>query len=120
MAFKMKGFSGFKKNGKNGKRGYDTDNYEKREEEQQRIAKNQDPPSGRNQVDELKYDMKHAQEQIDKAKKALKNNPHKKGTKEYNKHMTDNNRRLTMITRGLNMQKKDYLRYLSRKGMLPK
>lgn len=108
MAFKMKGFplrSGFKQIS---------------DEEKKEIAENQDPGSGRNQIDEIKYDMKHAQEQIDEARYNLKNNPHEKGTDEYNKHMSANNRKLTMLTRGLNMQKKDYLNYLSRKGMLPK
>ena len=101
MAFKMSGFSAFTK------------------ADDKKIAENQDPPSGRNQIDEQKYDMKRTQEFIDEAKKNLKNNPHKKGTDEYNKYMSDNNRKLSNLTQALNKQKKMYLRFLSEKKMLP-
>jgi len=113
MAFKMKGFplrSGFKQIS---------------DEEKKEIAENQDPGSGRNQIDEIKHDMKHAQEQIDEAKYNLKNNPHdpngdKEEKEKYSRWMNQHNIKLSNLTRGLNMQKKDYLNYLSRKGMLPK
>tara|TARA_R100000988_G_scaffold61329_1_gene30678 strand:+ start:38 stop:352 length:315 start_codon:yes stop_codon:yes gene_type:complete len=91
MAFKMKGFSGFKKNGKNGKRGYDTDNYEKREEEQQRIAKNQDPPSGRSKKEEMAYDMRMTKKEIKRFEKQ------------------GNNRAIGMLKSALERQKKAYI-----------
>ena len=116
MAFKMSGFSAFTKT---------TDPFgntkkEITEDEKKKIAENQDPGSGRNQIDEQKYDMKHTQELIDKAKEALKNNPHKKGTDKYDKYMSDNNIKLSNLTQALNKQKKMYLRFLSEKKMLPK
>ena len=104
MAFKMSGFSAFTKT--NG-------------DDKKKIAENQDPPSGRNQIDEQKHDMKHTQGLIDEAKKSLKNNPYEKGTNEYDKHMSDNNKKLSNLTQALNKQKKMYLRFLSEKKMLP-
>ena len=138
MAFKMKGFEPhnmYKTKKANThkdhldleKKGYDHNPYKKASsftktngDDKKKIAENQDPGSGRSQVDELKYDMKHAQEQIDEAKSNLKNNPHEKGTDDYNKYMSDNNRKLSNLTQALNKQKKDYLRFLSEKKMLPK
>ena len=104
MAFKMSGFSAFTKT--NG-------------DDKKKIAENQDLGSGKSTADELKYDMKHAQEQIDETKDNLKNNPHKKGTDEYDKHMSDNNIKLSNLTQSFNKQKKEYLRFLSEHKMLP-
>tara|TARA_R100001198_G_scaffold31855_1_gene17011 strand:+ start:132 stop:512 length:381 start_codon:yes stop_codon:yes gene_type:complete len=126
MAFKMKGFSAFtQKKNKNGKRGYDTYDFDKIEEEQQKIAENQDPPSGLNQADEMKRDMEHAQKLIEEAKYNLKNNPHnpngdKKEKEKYDYWMKSNNMRLSNLTQAFNRQKRMYLRFLSEKGMLPK
>jgi septal ring factor EnvC (AmiA/AmiB activator) len=121
MAFKMSGFSAFTKT---------TDPFgntkkEITEDEKKKIAENQDPGSGLSQVDELKSDMKHAQEQINETKNNLKNNPHdpngdKEEKKKHNRWINQHNIKLSNLTRSLEIQKKDFLRFLSEKKMLPK
>ena len=121
MAFKMSGFSAFTKT---------TDPFgntkkEITEDEKKKIAENQDPGSGLSQVDELKSDMKHAQEQIDETKNNLKNNPHdpngdKEEKEKHNRWVNQHNIKLSNLTRSLEIQKKDFLRFLSEKKMLPK
>jgi hypothetical protein len=114
MAFKMKGFSGFQQrdskidtSDKDNKKGYDTNNFEE-EEEKKRIAENQDPGSGRNKLEEMRYDMQHTQEEIKRFKVLAKDNPQK-----YN-------RAVGMLSSALEKQKKAYLKLITELGMVPK
>ena len=92
MAFKMKGFSVFNKNG----------------DDKKRIAENQDPPSGRSKLAEMRHDMAETEKEIERFKELAKDNPQK-----YNKAVG-------MLNSALEKQKKAYLNIITKYGMVPK